>query len=164
MSPDAGLDGDDSGFAGDASMDSVAMKFGESPQNEERVEEMEDERLQILRMVGEHKVSAEEAAQLLSALDASPKPADLPAASQPRWLRIRVTDTATGRAKVNVNIPVGIITVAGRLGARLGLAKYTEPEGLNLDELIEAIRSGAQGKLVDVNDDDGGEHVEVFVE
>jgi hypothetical protein len=31
-------------------------------------------------------------------------------------------------------------------------------------EAIEAIKNGAQGKIVDVEDDEDGERVEVFVE
>jgi len=125
---------------------------------------MDEDRLQILKMVEEHKITAEEAAKLLSALDSQPKPSEPISTSKARWLRIRVTDVITGRNKVNVNVPFGVISAAGKLGARFGLQKYMEKEGIDVDELLESIRAGAEGKLLDVTNDEGTEHVEIFLE
>jgi hypothetical protein len=33
-----------------------------------------------------------------------------------------------------------------------------------MDQLMEALRSGMTGKIIDVTDDKDGEHVEIFVE
>lgn len=41
-------------------------------------------------------------------------------------------------------------------------AKYA-PD-VAFDELIAAIQEGAQGKLIDVYDEEDGEHVEIFIE
>ena len=127
---------------------------------------MDDERMQILKMLEEHKITAEEAAGLLSALEAPTRPVGgiQPSSGPNRWLRIRVTDMATGRAKVNVNVPLGVLTAVGKLGARFGLQKVADREGIDLSELIESIRAGAEGKLVDVTSEDEREHVEIFVE
>ena len=56
-----------------------------------------EERMKILKMIDEGKLSAEEGAKLLSALSASQKASSggSLAASGARWLRVRVTDTAT---------------------------------------------------------------------
>ncbi len=37
-------------------------------------------------------------------------------------------------------------------------------EGVDANRILEMIREGARGKLVDVEDDEGGERVEIFVE
>ena len=37
-------------------------------------------------------------------------------------------------------------------------------EGVNLEEMMAAIKSGASGKIMDVTDEDSGEHVEIYVE
>jgi hypothetical protein len=37
-------------------------------------------------------------------------------------------------------------------------------EGLDMQQIIAAIKQGGEGKIVDVEDEDGGEHVEVFIE
>jgi len=132
----------------------------------EGVNAMDDERMQILKMLEEQKITAEEAAKLLSLLDgggASAAP-ERAAGSPARWFRVRVTDMATGRTKVNVNVPLDIVTAVGRLGARFGLAKHAEEQGVDLNELFESIRHGAVGKLVDVTDEEGSEHVEIYVE
>ncbi|MEZ4516342.1 MAG: hypothetical protein R3C44_05710 [Chloroflexota bacterium] len=84
----------------------------------------------------------------------------LKGASTPRWLRVRVTDIKTGRNKVNVNIPMGPVNVGMKMGARFA----PEIEGAQLESVMEAIRGGQQGKVIDVYDEEDGEHVEIFVE
>jgi len=122
-----------------------------------------EERLQILKMVEEGKISAEEGAKLLAALSAGSK-ADAsrrtPGSSSRQQFRVRITDMATGRSKVNINIPMSLVNVGLRMGARFA----PEIEGINIDEVVAAIKSGAQGKIVDVVDKDDGERVEIYIE
>lgn len=122
-----------------------------------------EERMQILKMIEEGKISATEGAELLRALDSGKKSnkfEPLKGASNPRWFRVRVCEADTGRQKVNVNIPMGLVQVGLKMGA-----KFTpEIEGLNYEEIVAAIKSGQQGKIIDITDDEGGERVEIFVE
>jgi hypothetical protein len=39
-----------------------------------------------------------------------------------------------------------------------------EMAGIDVDEVIEAIKNGAEGKIVDVEDHEDGERVEIYVE
>jgi hypothetical protein len=121
-----------------------------------------EERLQILKMIEEGKISAAEGADLLRALEQeSGRPSEpLKGASAPRWFRVRVTDTKTGRNKVNVNIPMGLVNVGIKMGARFA----PDVEGFDFNELIQAVRSGQQGKVVDVMNNEEGERIEIFVE
>jgi len=122
-----------------------------------------EERMQILKMIEEGKISAAEGAELLRALDKDKDAAHkepLKGPSTPRWFRVRVTDTSTGKNKVNVNIPMGLVNVGMKMGARFA----PEIEGMNLDDLILQIREGAHGKVIDVLDEEEGERVEIFVE
>ena len=123
-----------------------------------------EERMKILKMIEEGKISAEEGAKLLSALTESRKSASgAQSGAGPgdaRWLRIRVTDTSTGKAKVNVNLPIGLINVGLKLGARFS----PEVDEEQMEALAEALKSGLSGKIIDVTDEDDGEHVEIFVE
>jgi hypothetical protein len=120
-----------------------------------------DERMRILKMVEEGKITPEEGSKLLAALREGRKEARPPAPPRPPgkgWLRVRVTDTATGRTKVNVNLPLGLID------AGMNIATQFAPD-VNFSQIADAVRSGEmQGKIVDVYDEDGGEHVEVFVD
>lgn len=121
------------------------------------------ERMQILKMIEDGKITPEEGAKLLEALRTGSRPAPSfaspPTGGPGKWLTIRVTDMKTGRRKVNVNIPVSLVAIGARIGA-----KFAAPMDLNVDELVQAVKSGAQGKLIDVQDAEDGEHVEIFVE
>ncbi len=126
-----------------------------------------EERMQILKMIQEGKITAEEGAKLLQALSAGsktdkrpPAPPPMGAPSDSRWFRVRVTDTRTGKNKVNVNIPMGLVNVGLKMGARFA----PNMDNVNFEELMTAIKSGASGKVMDVTDEDSGEHVEIFVE
>jgi hypothetical protein len=126
-----------------------------------------EERMKILKMIEEGKISAEEGAKLLAALrdgrrgPGVPTPLRPPGApGQARWLRIRVTDMATGRSKASVQIPLALVDAGMKIGAHFA----PEVEGVDMSNVMEAIRSGMTGKIIDVTDEDDGEHVEIFVE
>jgi hypothetical protein len=122
-----------------------------------------EERMKILKMIEEGKLSAEEGTKLLSALSerrmpTSPRAPGMPGA--PRWLRIRVTDVRTGRSKASVQIPLALVDAGMKIGAHFA----PEVEGVNMSNVMEALRSGVTGKIIDVTDDEDGEHVEIYVE
>jgi len=124
-----------------------------------------EERMKILKMIEEGKLSAEEGAKLLSALSAAQSKAVVGAPGElgvgnARWLRVRVTDVASGRSKATVQIPISLIDAGMKIGAHFA----PEIDGVELDEVIAALRSGMTGKIIDVTDDEDGEHVEIFVE
>jgi len=120
-----------------------------------------DERMKILKMVEDDKLSVEEASRLLNALSrgsSDTRPATQEGDS--KWMRIRVTDLDGGRAAVNVNLPMRLVSVALRLGAQF----IPEEEDINLEELAEALQAGLTGKIVDVIDEEEGRQVEIYVE
>ena len=123
-----------------------------------------EERLKILNMIAEKKISAEEGAQLLSALQSSERKGGstggLSASGDARYLRIKVTNLMTGRERATVSIPINLLSVAMRMGARFA----PEMEGVSYEEVLSAIQQGMRGKIVDVTEDETGEHVEIFVE
>src|SRR5512143_155365 len=121
-----------------------------------------EERMKILKMIEEGKLSAEDGAKLLAALaeGRQASQASSRAAAAGRWLRIRVTDIATGRSKASVQIPLGLIDAGMKIGAHFA----PEVEGVDMSNVMEAVRSGMTGKIIDVTDDEDGEHVEMYVE
>jgi hypothetical protein len=120
-----------------------------------------EERVKILKMIEEGKITAEEGAKLLFALSESRKsdrkPPPRKSGAGARWLRVRVTDMVTGKSKATVNLPIGLVD------AGLNIASQYVP-GIAFSELIEAIDAGAEGKIIDVMDEEDGEHVEIFIE
>lgn len=117
-----------------------------------------EERIKILQMIQDGKISAEDGAKLLSALNESGagrrhsgRPVDK------RTIRIRVTDQFTGKTKVSVNLPMGLVD------AGLNIASTFVPD-MHLEDISAAIKDGMTGKIIDVMDEEGGEHVEIFIE
>jgi len=124
---------------------------------------MKEERAQILKMVSQGKVSAKEGSRLLAAIkppERQRSPARTHDAFRGRWLRVRVLNMATGKTKVNVNLPMGLVNMGLRFGAQFtpGLADF------DMDELVAAIEEGAQGKILEVENAEDGERVEIFIE
>ncbi len=123
-----------------------------------------EERLKILQMLDEGKISAEEAATLLRAMDGgrrSPTPPPPSPGERNRFLHVKVTNLNTEQAKVNVTIPIGLVGVGLRMAARFA---PEETQDVDFEGLEEMIASGVTGKLVEVVDSEDNERVEIFVE
>ncbi|HKJ39467.1 MAG TPA: hypothetical protein VJ972_11885 [Anaerolineales bacterium] len=122
-----------------------------------------EERMKILKMIEEGKLSAEEGTKLLATLTEkrgpnAPHAPGMPGA--PRWLRIRVTDVRSGRSKASVQIPLALVDAGMKIGAHFA----PEVEGVDMANVMEALRAGMTGKIIDVTDEEDGEHVEIYVE
>ncbi len=121
-----------------------------------------EERMKILKMIEDGKISAEEGAKLLGALSEGRRSvgAPNPRPGAPRWLRIRVTDINTGKSKASVQIPLTLVDAGMKIGAHFA----PEVEGVDMANVMEALRTGMTGKIIDVVDDKDGEHVEIYIE
>ncbi len=125
---------------------------------------MQEERMRILSMVREGLLTPTDAADLLAALGsgaAAPQAAaSLPASpattvdAGKRWFRLRVTDAANGRVKVNLSLPISLLDFGLRMG---GL-------GAEIENFRSALYDAPGGKLLEVDDGEGSERVEMFVE
>jgi hypothetical protein len=160
-----------------------------------------EERMMILRMVEEGKVTPEEGARLLAAMgdrEAAAEPAGTPepvgaaeganagykagygtgqgwsgtaygspaygsdfGSTEPgslggRVFHVRVTNGASGKPKVDVNIPLSLVD--------FGLRFIPPNSKVDVQKLREAIASGTRGRIVDVMDSEKGDHVEIFFE
>ncbi len=120
-----------------------------------------EERLTILRMVEEGKITPEEGAKLLAAIGetaqaASPAGEGTDSFDMSSVLRVRVTDLVTGQQKVNVNLPVGFV--------RFGLRFVPESANVDVPAILAALDSGVRGRIVDVTAEEDGKRVEIFIE
>ncbi len=139
---------------------------------------LSEERLEILRLVENQTVTAEEAGRLLEALDRSdrsyaasqptaqftpfvptaPIPPPPPAPSIPqRSVRIRITNIASGKPQINLVLPYRLVD------SGIKLAKRFAPEHL-LDsrDIRRSIDEGFSGPLLDLVD--GEQRIEIIVE
>jgi hypothetical protein len=129
------------------------------------------DRLRILELLEQQKITAAEAAELLAALGDRGRDVrrrerykwlaeDLaPAADRARWIHVRVTDQGSGRMRTNVSVPIGMV------GFGLGFARrFRNLPGVgHVDDLFEAVRNGRRGTIFDVSNE-GGERVEIFID
>lgn len=124
----------------------------------------ESERMRILELLEQGRLTTAEAAELLSALDepvatGGRREGPAQARDRSRWFRVRVTDNVSGRTRANVSIPIGMV------GFGLGMAQRLHvPAGGALDEILDAVRSGRRGTVFDVSSGDDGERVEIITE
>lgn len=146
----------------------------------ERGKNVEQERMRILEMLEQGKITAGEAAELLRAVDGGgPRPEGTraqgrpwrdergPHGDRPRWFRVRVTDTTTGQSKANVSIPYGMVNFGLRFAPGELLFGRKMPGGKGpqgMDEMIDALRQGRRGTIYDVTDAQEGKRIEIIVE
>ena len=127
---------------------------------------MEDKK-RVLKMVEEGKISAEEGLKLLEALESNSgekvKVKKQPIvdeneffkidknSSKEKMIYIRVISSDGERVKVN--IPIGFFKVLGSnsIMGSANLDKYN----IDINSIINAVENGLEGRLVEVNSDDG---------
>ena len=124
-----------------------------------------EERIKILKMLEEGKLSVEEASRLLKVLSkGKPEGQRVMPEGEAKWLRVRVTELASKKTKVNISLPMSLVTV----GVRLAAPFIPDDEGSELNEISDSLRealdSGMVGKVVDVVDEEEGYRVEIYVE
>jgi len=124
---------------------------------------VEEERLSILKMVEEGRVTAEEGLKLLNALD-PPRRGEM--RLRARRLRVRVSELGSGRTRAEVNIPIELAELGLKLAARLlnrGVIRVGR-RAVDPEELAQAVRHGELGRVLGYTDDDENARVEVFLE
>jgi hypothetical protein len=134
----------------------------------------ETKRREILQMLAKGSISADEASELLGQLKnepaavppvpEAPEPPQVPEPppaprGKPRWLNVRVTDAATQRDKVSVRIPLSL----ARAGLRMGAKFAPEIEEIEWDEVLSELSATDVGTLVEVQDEEDGEHVKIYI-
>lgn len=120
-----------------------------------------DEKLLILKMIEDGKVSSAEGLELLSALDQNMnKPPAL--SGDQKWIKIRVSES--NKSKVNVNIPIALVDVGLKIASKMSPEHASDFKNIDFNEIAELVKSGAEGKLVDIYDESEDTTVEIFVE
>ncbi len=128
---------------------------------------MTSEKMQILKMIEEGKITADEGMKLMQAVEIEDAETDVSIESaqgghtgRPRRLRVRVEKE--GKETVNIKIPISLVNVGLKIGKKFHRNSKKSMGNVDMDEIIKMIQEGAEGRLVEV--DDGDEHVEIFVE
>lgn len=134
-----------------------------------------DEKMRILNMVQEGKLSAQEAVQLLEALDFNPEEKttstdvipdnEVRTNGKAHWLKIVVTDQASGKRKVNLRIPLAMVRWGMKMGGKFNF-ENNSMDDFDLQSVLDdgVLNEGQKGVLVDVEDEEDGEHVVITLE
>lgn len=123
---------------------------------------MNEERLQILKMLEKGTIDAEEANELLETLEKRDTVFKKPETSskKPRFIKILVEEN--GQEKVNISIPMLLAKTALKIMPKKA-KEQMEEQNVDLDEMLSAINDeSTKGKIVDIND--GGDHVSISLE
>ena len=113
---------------------------------------MSEERMQVLKMLEEGKINAEEAEKLLSEIGAGETvQGRTPVKS--KMIRIRVFEGSLEKPKVRVSIPISLAKFAMNFVPNEQKARINDLN-IDLDEIIRQVEEGAEGHLVDVEDVD----------
>jgi hypothetical protein len=112
----------------------------------------------VLQLVAEGKLSAEDAAPILAALDQKSRPDPAGAASpametgtgqaqtaNPRFARVEVRER--GKRVVDLRVPISL--------GRFALSRVPGLSSQQIADVEEAVTSGAHGPILDVEDADG---------
>jgi hypothetical protein len=141
---------------------------------------MNEQRRQILQMLAEGKITADEAERLIDALERQ-QPESPPAATsrpkpRPKYLRVVVTDDSDGDGptRINIRVPLQLLRAGVRLASLIppqalakvneGLSRsgvpidFTELKPQHIEELIEQL----DDVIVDIDEPDS--KVQVFCE
>jgi MFS family permease len=121
-----------------------------------------DRRLEILQMLEERRISAEQAHTLLQGLEERQWATAAPTGSsrEKRHLRIQVSDIASGAMTANMILPMGLVNTVLYTGGRL----TDDLEGLDLQELEKRVASSVVSKGTEAMHTDDDRRVEVSVE
>jgi hypothetical protein len=130
---------------------------------------MSDPLDQVLRLVAEGRLTAEEAAPILDALQATGQVGDTPAddsatadepvgptssGGRPRALRIMVLEN--GRKAVNLRVPLSL--------GRMGLDRIPGLSPDDISDIRQALDQGLTGPILAVDDDGDGKGVRIVLE
>jgi hypothetical protein len=135
-------------------------------------------RKQILEMLSAGEIDVTRATDLLNEAreTAGPSTPDVPRPPSPppapskviptdksgrRWLHIHVSDLESGRHRVRVNVPLGLVNFGLKVGARF----TDEMDAEMIRDVMDALQDGdLAGTLVEVEDLEDNERVHIFID
>lgn len=113
-------------------------------------------------MIQEGKISAAEGAIMLGSEPCGqPDCEDVSSSgNEPRWIRVLVTDVDSGKTRVNVRLPVNLMSTGVKMGAHFS----ADMQELNMQQINDFVKRGVTGQVMEVVDDDEGEKVAIYLE
>ena len=123
---------------------------------------MSEEKRMILEMLKDGKISVDEAEQLLEKAQPGESIGDTEVAKKPssrKFLRIRVTEE--DQEKVNIKIPMALAKVGLKFIPKNKMK--VNGEEINSDQILEMIKEGTEGEIVNIDASDKGKNVKITI-
>lgn len=114
---------------------------------------MNEEKLLILEMVKEGKITTEEADKLLEGVQVQPK------SPSRKFLRVLVTDG--DKTQINLNVPIALAEIGLKFVPKEKLV--VDGQEINVDGILKLIQEGSEGELVNLERVEGGREIKVKV-
>lgn len=122
---------------------------------------MKEEVKRILKLVEEGKIDSDKATELIEALKSTSVQTIPVSNNLDKMLKVRVLSSE--KDTVNVNVPVRFLKAIGSAVNNIKIPGVSEQEGIDIKMIMDAIDSGLEGKIVDVQSA-AGDIVEVYIE
>jgi len=128
---------------------------------------MKEEIKKVLEMLKEGKINDDEASELLAALRETKEEEETTPLSTKKKRFLKVLVTKGEKPQVNVTIPFSLVNWGLNLASKMG-KKTVNVEGneipIDMEELNKAMNDpNFSGKIVDIVDEEKGEHVEIEI-
>ncbi len=126
-------------------------------------------RKEILEKLAAGEIDISRATEMLNTAQESveppavsaPAPAPSESKSGHRWLKIHVSNLETGKNRVRVNVPLGLVNLGLKIGSRF----TDEVDDGVMHDVLDALKNKEiTGTLVEVEDEDDNERVHIFIE
>lgn len=120
---------------------------------------MSDEKKLILEMLSQGKINVTEAEKLLGETEVHQDEAMISKPSNKKFLKVLVAEE--GHTKVNINLPIALAEAGLKLIPKEKL--MVDGANINLDEILQLVKEGNEGDLVNIEKNDNGKQVKVKV-
>lgn len=129
---------------------------------------MSSERIKILEMLEEGKITSKEAADLLEAIDDTSEKynevSTLSKSYSKKYLKIRVVD-GSDQSKVKLNIPIKLVKLGLSFASKLNSSiEGVQISNKEIDIILDAIENEIEGEIISIDADDGKTQVKIYIE
>lgn len=118
---------------------------------------MREEILKIMKMVEEGKITAEEAMKLIEALGEEKEPE-----KKGKFLKILVMES--GDKKVSITLPLKLLNLVRKFIPQSKMQAKVGDREVNIAELLDSVGEELKGELVNIEDEESGDKVKIWVE
>jgi len=123
---------------------------------------MKEDRIRVLQMLADKKITVEQAAAVLEELDKIRGPES---ENKAKSVRVMIFSIGVEKPKMNINIPLAWARMFSNFLPD-SITEKIKDRGLDIDvkQIIEIISKGQPGKVAEIEDNTKNERIEISIE